>query len=457
MTRARVVPAVACAAMAATVVVGMWLARHDGRELGVPYPPFIGRWDPAATAWALVAAGLLAVAIWAAPRALAVPPAAFALAVYAFTLALRLALGASSRGADEWSRVFDPGSFEGPNEYLPALTALQYGTGFVLDRFAELVPALPVHAAGHPPGLLLVMDAFGLTTPGRLAALCIAGGALAAPLAYAVGRELLDDRRARYAALLTATAPSVLLFATSADALYASIGLLAAWPLAASLRAAAHAVSPVAAAHGALSAAASHVGALRRTTSLRPAALAGGAVLLAFASLFAWSLLAIGAWAALLALRRDGVRAMLVLGATCAVAVLLVHGALAVLTGWDPIGTLQATERVYRFGIAAERPYWFWLPGSPTAFLLMLGLPVAWLAVRALAQGDDAAIAILAVLAIAALAGFTKAEVERICLSFAPLVCLAAASVLQERHLRPVLAILGAQALAWELLWNTVW
>jgi methylthioxylose transferase len=424
MTRARLVPAAAFAGMALTVIAGMWLARHDGRELGVPFPPFIGRWDPAITAWALVAAALIALAVWAAPRALALPPAAFALSVYAFALALQLALGAASRGADEWSRVFDPDSFEGPNEYLPALTALQYGRGFFLDRLAELVPALPVHAAGHPPGLLLVMDAFGITTPGRLAALCIAGGALVAPLAYAVGRQVLDDRRARLAALLTATAPSVLLFGvTSADALYATLGLLAAWPLA----------------------------------SPRAAARAAGAVLLALASLFAWSLLAIGAWAALLAWRRDGLRSMLALGLTCAAALLAVHGGLAALTGFDPIGTLRATERVYRFGLAGERPYWFWLPGSPTAFLLMLGLPVAWLALRALTRAEDAAIAILAVLAIAAIAGFTKAETERIWLCLAPLVCLAAASALQERHLRPVIALLGAQALAWELLWNTVW
>jgi methylthioxylose transferase len=424
VTRARLVPAAALAAMAATVVAGLWLARHDGRELGVPFPPFIGRWDPAVTAWALVAAALFALAIWGAPRALTLPSAAFAAAVYALTLALRLALGATSRGADGWRHVFDSDSFEGPNEYLPALTALEYGPGFFLDRFAELVPALPVHAAGHPPGLLLVMDAFGIRTPGRLAALCIAGGALVAPLAYAVGREVLDDRRARLAALLTATAPSVLLLgATSADALYASLGLLAAWPLAAP----------------------------RRT------ARAAGAVLLALASLFAWSLLAIGAWAALLAWRRDGVRAMLALGLTCAAALLAVHGGLAALTGWDPIGTLRATEQVYRFGIAGERPYWYWLPGSPTAFLLMLGVPVAWLALRALMCGDDAAIAIFAVLAIAAVAGFTKAEIERIWLCFAPLVCLAAASALQERHLRIVLALLGAHALAWEMLWNTVW
>jgi hypothetical protein len=422
--RLRAVPAAAFAAMAITVAVGLWLARRDGRELGVPFPPFIGRWDPAITAWALAVAAVLGLVVWAAPRLLAARPGAFALAVFALTLALRLVLGAASRGADEWSRVFDPASFEGPNEYLPALTALRYGPGFFLDRFAELVPALPVHAAGHPPGLLLVMDTFGIDSPERLAALCIVGGAAVAPLAYAVGRQVLDERRARLAALLTATAPSVLLFgATSADALYASLGLLAAWPLA----------------------------------SARTGPRAVGTVVLALVLLFAWSLLAIGAWAALIAWRRDGVRAMLALGLGCAVALVAVHGAFAALTGFDPIGTLRATEQVYRFGIAAERPYWFWLPGSPTAFLLMLGLPVAWLALRALARADDAAIAIFGVLAIAALAGFTKAEVERIWLSFAPLVCLAAAAALQERHLRPVLALLGVHALAWELLWNTVW
>jgi hypothetical protein len=148
---------------------------------------------------------------------------------------------------------------------------------------------------------------------------------------------------------------------------------------------------------------------------------------------------------------------MLALGVLCAAVVLGVHGALAALCGFDPIGTLRATEQVYRFGIAGERPYWFWLPASPTAFLLMLGLPVAWLALRALADGEDAAVAIFAVIAIAAVAGFTKAEVERIWLAFAPLVCLAAAPALKRRHLRIVLALLAVHALAWELLWNTVW
>jgi methylthioxylose transferase len=421
-----VLPAAAFAGMALTVAVGLWLARHDGHELGLTFPPFVGKWEPEVTAWALVAAGLFAAAIWAAPRLLSptFPPAAFAGTVFGLTLALRLALGAASRGTQEWSHVFDPAGFEGANEYLAALPALRYGPGFFVDRFAELVPALPVHAAGHPPGLLLVMHALAIKTPGALAALCIVGGALLAPLAYALARGLLDDGSARVAALLTASAPSVLLFgATSADALYAVLGLLAAWPL----------------------------------TSARLPVVLAGAVLLAVASLFAWSLLGIGVWAAALAWRRRGRREMLALVLLCGVALVAVHAAFAALTGFDPIGAIRATEQVYRRGIASERPYWFWLPGSPTAFLVMLGLPIAWLGLRALAAGDDAAVAIFSVLVLAALAGFTKAEVERIWLSFAPFVCIAAASVLSADRLRPVLALLGAQALAWELLWNTVW
>ena len=228
--------------------------------------------------------------------------------------------------------MFDLDGFEGPNEYLPALSALQYGPGFLLDRFAELVPALPVHAAGHPPGLLLVMDALGLDTPGRLAAFLIAAGSLLAPLAYAIGRAVADERTARGAGLLTAVAPSVLLFgATSADALFATAGALAAWAL----------------------------------VDRRLAVRALGACLLALASFLAWSLLAIGAWAALLAWRRDGFRAMIALGLLCAAALAGFYLLLAALTGFDPVGTLRATEQVYRFGIADERPYWFWLTGSP--------------------------------------------------------------------------------------------
>jgi hypothetical protein len=42
-------------------------------------------------------------------------------------------------------------------------------------------------------------------------------------------------------------------------------------------------------------------------------------------------------------------------------------------------------------------------------------------------------------------------------LPFAPLACVAATSMLPVHRLRPVLALLAAQALAIELLFFTVW
>jgi hypothetical protein len=296
---------------------------------------------------------------------------------------------------------------------------------FFLDRFAELLPALPVHVAGHPPGLLLSLHVLGIDSPGGMAALCIGVGALSGPLAYLLGRQVLDERGARIAALLLAMAPGALLFgATSADAVYLTLGLVAAVPLAA------------------------------RAWPAR----AAGALALAAASFFAWSLLAVGAWAAVLAWRREGVRAAAVLAAVCGAAVLGFYGLLYAATGFDPIGTIRATEEVYRAGIASLRPYWYWLFGSPVAFLLVLGLPISWFALRGMAAGETLALAIFAVIAVAALVGFTKAETERIWLFLAPFVCLAAAAALDRRApLRPLLAALAAQAVLYEVLFDTIW
>jgi len=417
------IPWVAAAIALGTVAVGLGLDA-GGVALGVPQPPFVARWDPRLHPLAPVALLLFAAAVLVGPRLIAarVPPHVLGGGLFVLALALGLALAAGRGGTGAWARVFDlERSGEAPNEYLAALPALQYGAGVFLDRFAELVPALPVHVAGHPPGLLLVVDLLGLGTPARLAALCIFAGALSAPLTYALGRRVLDERGARVAGLLMAMAPGVLQYGTtSADALYLALGLLAAWPLASG----------------------------RRLL---------GAALLAVASLFAWSLLAVGAWACVLALCREGWREALRLGLVCAVGVLAFHGAFSALTGFDPIGTLQETGQVYRASIASARPYAFWLFGSPVAFLLVLGAPIAWLAARSLAEGRDVALAIWAVLLTAAMLGFTKAETERIWLFFAPFVCLAAAAHVRDRTLTPLLALLAAQALLAEALAGSPW
>jgi methylthioxylose transferase len=424
----RAVPLVAAAVGAATVAVGLYVRRATDTPLGVPYPPALGNWAPQADPLLIVSVACLAAAVVLAPRLLEprVSSWAFALATLVLTLVLRLALAAGRGGSGEWSRVFDLArSAEAKNEYLPALGALDFGARFFLDRFAELVPALPVHVAGHPPGLLLTLHALGIDTPGEMAALCIGIGALSGPLAYLLGRQVLDERGARLAALLLTVAPGALLFgATSADAVYLTLGLAAAWPLA---------------------------------TRAWPARAAGAAAL-ALASFFAWSLLAVGAWAAILAWRREGLRAAAALAAMCGVAVAAFYALLYAATGFDPIGTIRATEEVYRSGIASLRPYWYWLFGSPVAFLLVLGLPIAWHAVRGLAAGDALALAIFAVIAVAAVLGLTKAETERIWLFLAPFVCLAAAAAIGPRRpLTAIFAALAVQAVVYELLFDTVW
>jgi hypothetical protein len=71
--------------------------------------------------------------------------------------------------------------------------------------------------------------------------------------------------------------------------------------------------------------------------------------------------------------------------------------------------------------------------------------------------GDSAAVGLVAVVAAAAVLGFTKAETERIWLFLVPFACIAAARVLTPRRLPLILGALAAQALAVELLLFTAW
>jgi hypothetical protein len=409
-------PWVAALGAVTTVAVGLWLDA-SGTLLGVPHPPFIGAYGPRAHPLLALAIPAFVAAVALTPWLLRAPPAVLAAALFGITLALRLVLAAARQGTYAWQRAFVVGPRgEGKNEYLPSLAAFDYGPRFVVDRFAELVPSLPVHSAGHPPGLLLVMHYLSLDTASRLAWFCLLVGALSAPLAYALGRRVLDERGARLAGVLTALSPAALHFgATSADAVFLTLGLIAAIALLA-----------------------------------RPVL---GAIVLAAVTLFAWSLLAVAAWAALLVLARDGLRPALRLAAICAGVFVAFHTLFALATGFDPIGTLQATESVYRVGIASRRPYAYWLFGSPTAFLAILGAPIAWLAISRLRSPEG--IAIFAVIATAAVLGFTKAETERIWLFLVPFVCLAAAPAVRRPQL--LAALLALQALAYELLFDTLW
>jgi methylthioxylose transferase len=420
--RELVLPAVVTALAAGTVVYGL-TAGDRGVELGVALPPFLVAWEPRVEPAAAGAAVLLVASIALAPRLLSasVSPTRFAAAALALGLGLRLALGVAPEGPRGLWEMFELGNAGAASEYLPSLPALELGTRFFLDTFAEVGPSLTVNAVGHPPGLLVTLHLLGIDSAQGMAAFLIATGVLSVPLAYLVARRLLDERRARVATLLYVFAPSaVLLGATSADALYATLALAALLPLLAGR-------------------------------------LALGAAAFAVAAFFSYANLGIGAFAALVVARRDGLRPALALAAACGLALCTSLAALHLATGYDPVGALRSAESVYREGVASTRPYEFWAFGAPTAFLVALGPLTAWFALRAAAAGDVPAQALLAVLLIAALLGFTKAETERIYLFLVPLACIAAAAVLPERFMPAALAALAAQALAVALLFRTVW
>ena len=419
----------AAAVAIAVIATGLAIRRANG-GLGTATPPFVPGWSPQIDIAGAVVAGLvLLAAVMLGPRLLdrRLPPGGFSAASYVLALCVGMAVNLGREGTDGWSRMFTIGEgafHEGPNEYLPGLPTLGYGVRFYLDRFAEMATSQPVNVAGHPPGPLLLMDALGITTAGGLAALCIVAGAFCAPLAHRLSWTLDDEPTGRIAGLLCALSPAlVLLGVSSYDVVFAAFGALAACLLVA------------------------------RGTWWR----AAGLVVFALATLMSWALLAIGAWAAIVAWRREGWRAALVLAAACGVAVLVLNGALALATGYDPIGALAATKQVYDNSLATRRPYLFWVFGSPVAWAVMTGVPIIGAALAGLVARRPAAIALAVIVLVAALGGFTKAETERIWLFMVPLACVAAAPWLRPARLRAVLAFLAAQAIVIQLLYETVW
>ncbi len=421
----RLVPPLVLLFVAATFAVGIGLERIGDEELGTPLPPWLFDVHRDVSAWAVLAVLVLVGAVALAPRLLSLrSPWAFALATTAIATAIRLAVGAARAGPEGWNDAFDE-SFEAKNEYPQALPALDDGVRFFLDRFAELVPALPVHAAGHPPGLLLVLHWLGIDSPDGVSALLIAAGVLAVPLTYALARRLLDEDRARVATLLSAFASATTLYGvTSGDAAFATIGVAAAALLLGS----------------------------------RAIAMTLGAATVAIGALFSYALPATAAWAVLMrAAAKPRLRDAAPVAAACAIALIALFALLYAATGFELPSVIAATEDAYREGVASQRPYAFWLFGSPAAFLAFLGLPITWYFARAAAERDVAALALVAIIVISAVGGFTKAETERIWLMYVPLACVAAAAVLPGRRLTLALALCAAQSLAVELIFGTVW
>jgi methylthioxylose transferase len=347
--------------------LGVQLEAHDPR-VHIGAPPFVGAFRRQLT-WRLAApAGLAGTVVLAGPWAARVLP-------WRWLAAATAAVAAAWAGLLGWCTGSLSAPLASPYDLLTAVPAAQHPLAF-LRHFTSDLPAYSTHVRGHPPGgvlLLAALDRLHLGGPGWAAALCIAAGSLAAPLALIAHRQLGGDARA--AAPFLALAPGAVWVATSFDALYMGVG-----------------------------AAALCLVCLRR--DLLAGLVFGAGLMLSYG---------LAPLALPLALLSRSPRRLLWIAAG-GVAVL---GAFA-LAGFWWTGGLAATHRAAFAGVLARRPYGDFLVINVAALALAVG-PAAW-RWRGSAPVGWVAAAVVAT----DLLGVTRGETERVWLVFVPWLLLAA-------------------------------
>nr|WP_243866784.1 hypothetical protein [Actinophytocola oryzae] len=301
------------------------------------------------------------------------------------------------------------------------------------SRILDFQPASwPTHVAGHPPGATLVfvwLDRIGLSGGGAAGVVCVLAGAavtVAVPATVAaLGRHDLARASVPFVALL----PGAIWLGVSADAMFAGVTACGVALFA--------------------------TGASRGGRTL---CFAGGAVL-GFGVFLSYGLplMAPIALAVVLVTRNWRALCYAVPGALAVVAVFALAGF------WWFDGYHLVVER-YHQGIAAHRPYWYWVWADFACLALAVGPVLAGLrrvdfltGLRRPAAPVDALVrgAALAVLT-ATLSGLSKAEVERIWLPFAVWLVLAAVT-LPPASRRWWLAAQAGVALVVEHLLLTSW
>ncbi|RKS08067.1 hypothetical protein DFP74_3755 [Nocardiopsis sp. Huas11] len=430
--------------VALAVVVGRALERSEG-TLHVDWPPLYASWFPH-TGPGTVAAIAVAVAVVAGgpavARALAWRPLVLLTWAVSVLWTFALALVDGPRGFAE--------PLESPYEY-PAS----------VDRFADVGAALrgftghiligqpdnwPTHVAGHPPGAVLTfvaLDRLGLGGGAWAGAWCVVAGASAAAAVLVALRALGAEGAARSAAPFLALFPGAVWVGASADGYFAGV---AAWGLAL------------------LAVAASPDARAPRVTALAAGLLLGWTVYLSYGLV----LLAIPAVAVLVCARTARPLPYALAGA------LAVAAAFTAAGFWWLEGYRLVVERYYQ-GVAAVRPYGYWVWANLATVVLTAGVASVAGARRALARLPRAVcsrpgpasgsrvgpVALLVggavcAIAVADLSGMSKAETERIWLPFA-LWLVPAAALLPSRDHRVWLALQAATALLVDHLLDTGW
>jgi methylthioxylose transferase len=436
--------------VAAAAVVGLQM------DVQAATPPLYALWQPHA-AWSSIAAVAVAVVLVVngVPLSLMLPwrwllAMAYATAV-AWTVSLTL--------VDGWDRGVAT-RLTSDAEYLWALPRVS-GIRDLIRTYASHIlnfqpDAWNTQPAGHPPGALLVfvvLDRIGLGGGVTAALVCIAVGALAAVAVPSALRSLGDEAAARAVTPFVVLFPGAVWVGVSADGLFLGVTALAIALLAAGLR-----NPPLALAAGVLLgfgcflsyglvlmapiAFAVLVAGAARTSRVAPAPDRGSSGCLR------------PRWG--LDLRSSAKPALWALVGAAAV-----FGAFALAGFWWYDGYTLVKIRYYQ-GVAADRPYLYWVWANLAALALSAG-PAAFVALRRAVSmkrltqpADVLSLAAALAIVIADLSGLSKAEVERIWLPFAVWL-LPAAVLLPQQSRRGWLAVQAATALAVNHLLATVW
>jgi methylthioxylose transferase len=404
---------------------------HRKPRTGIFAAPLVARFDPRVHPRALVPVTLAALVLVLVPR-LSTRLRWRSILLLAFVAAAAWAVSlALIDGVTELTRpVLDP------VDYLHDVP-LVGSPGAFLPHFVDRIGLYQQHVRAHPPGMVMLlwtMDHLGLRGAGWEAVLEIGGGAAMVPAALMSLKEVAGERRARAAAPFVALAPAAVWIATSGDALFAGVGTWAVTLVILSIR--------------------------RSGLRSDAFALAGG-VLFGAVLFLSYGSMLLAVIPLIVAIKYRRVRPVLV----APVGAGMVVAAFAAAGFWWIAG-LRASLTEYRASVAGFRPQsYFWL-GNLGAFAIALGPATAvglarlrdrrtWLLV---AGGLLAAVA-------ADASGFSKAEVERIWLPFAPWILLAGSALAAPERASPLssagsrvwLALTLCSGLGVQLLLRTPW
>ncbi len=397
--------------------------------------PILGIWLPHGN-WSTAASVVLAIAVvaWGPRIARRLPWRPLVLVAWAVSFVWTVALTLIDGIRRGWV-----GRMNGTGGYL---AQLPHGGSVhsLIQGFAAHIPVSSpnpwdISIAGDPPGALLTffgLDRLGLGGPWWASALCVAVGSSSAAAVLVAVRALGDEALARQAAPFVAIAPLAVWVGVSADGYFAGV---AAWGLA---------LLAVAAA--------------RTTTRPVPVAVAAGLLL-------GWSvyldygliLLAVPAVAILVVCRTFRPLAGALVGG------LVVAVAFTALGFWWLHGLSLLRQR-YWAGIAAARPYTYWVWANLVSLTCAIGVPAA-VGLRRAFDRDTLRrrsglhvllVAFMVVVVLADLSGLSKAETERIWLPFAVWL-VAAAALLPPRCHRLSLVVQATGAIVINSLLLTNW